>query len=337
MGIVHESRVVVPELLQLARMVRRDGETRERLMAVKRPPLKKATLDLRVRAARLGDGAVFLSVEDRSQAARIDAVRRDFVANVSHELKTPVGALALLAEAVSVASDDPAAVVRFSERMHIEADRLSSLIKDIVDLSRLESDDPMASAERVDVEDVVAEALDANRMAAAAKEIEVVQALEADLHVYGRPSQLAMALRNLLANAISYSPERTRVAVTARWTDGVVEIAVKDQGIGIPAADVERIFERFYRVDDARSRQTGGTGLGLAIVKHVCVGHGGECTVWSVEGAGSTFTMRIPGTGQVLAMPGQPPDETPESAAVMGADSGGTPDDGSQGEQEGSR
>jgi two-component system sensor histidine kinase SenX3 len=195
---------------------------------------------------------------------------------------------------VQSASDDPDAVQRFAARMQIESQRLSNLVNDLVDLSRLQSGDPLKSSERVEIDRVVSEAVDATKLLASAREIDVMVGERSGAVVHGDEPQLVTALRNLLMNAIVYSPAGTRVAVAARSGEGVVEVSVTDQGIGIPADEQSRIFERFYRVDPARSRVTGGTGLGLAIVKHVCANHGGECTVWSVEGEGSTFTLRLP-------------------------------------------
>jgi two-component system sensor histidine kinase SenX3 len=294
LGIVAGGRLTVPEILGLVTAVRRDGVARERDLELRRPPLGTGVIEVRVRAAALSSLMALVIVEDMSEARRLDAVRRDFVANVSHELKTPVGALSLLAEAVQSASDDPDAVQRFAARMQIESQRLSNLVNDLVDLSRLQSGDPLKSSERVEMDRVVSEAVDATKLLASAREIDVVVGDRSGALVHGDEPQLVTALRNLIMNAIVYSPAGTRVAVAARTCDGVVEVSVTDQGIGIPADEQSRIFERFYRVDPARSRVTGGTGLGLAIVKHVCANHGGECTVWSVEGEGSTFTLRLP-------------------------------------------
>ncbi len=294
LGVVHDGRVGVAEILALVAQVRRDGKIREEDLELRRPPLGKGVLQARVRVAPLSATAALVLVEDLSESYRIDAVRRDFVANVSHELKTPVGALSLLAEAVQSASDDPEAVQRFSARMQIESQRLTNLVNDLVDLSRLQSGDPLKHSELVDIDRVMSEAVDATKMLAHAREIDVVCGDPLGAHVLGDEGQLVMALRNLMTNAIAYSPARTRVAIAARRTKDVVEVSVTDQGIGIPDGEQSRIFERFYRVDPARSRITGGTGLGLAIVKHVCVNHGGECTVWSIEGEGSTFTLRLP-------------------------------------------
>lgn len=294
LGVAQGGRLDIPEVLSLVTAVRRDGVIREEDLELRRPPLGKGVLHARVRVASLSPTAALVLVEDLSEAHRIDAVRRDFVANVSHELKTPVGALSLLAEAVQSASDDPEAVQRFSARMQVESQRLTNLVNDLIDLSRLQSGDPLKHSDRVEVNRLVSEALDATKLLANAREIDVVVGDACPSEVLGDEGQLVMALRNLLTNAVAYSPPRTRVAVAARCIDDAVEISVTDQGIGIPAAEQSRIFERFYRVDPARSRITGGTGLGLAIVKHVCANHGGECTVWSVEGEGSTFTLRLP-------------------------------------------
>jgi two-component system sensor histidine kinase SenX3 len=294
LGVTQGSRVGIPEVAALVTAVRRDGTIREEDLELRRPPLGKGTLQARIRVAPLSPTAALVLVEDLSEAHRVDAVRRDFVANVSHELKTPVGALSLLAEAVQAASDDPEAVQRFSARMQVESQRLTNLVNDLVDLSRLQASDATRGGEVVEIDRVVAEAVDTTKLLAGAREIDVVAGRPTGARVVGDEGQLVMALRNLLTNAIVYSPARTRVAVAARCSGDAVEITVTDQGIGIPESEQSRIFERFYRVDPARSRVTGGTGLGLAIVKHVCANHGGECTVWSVEGEGSTFTLRLP-------------------------------------------
>jgi two-component system sensor histidine kinase SenX3 len=217
------------------------------------------------------------------------------VANTSHELKTPVGALALLAETVEDAADDPEAVRRFAGRMRQEANRLTNLVQDMITLSRIQAAEPIPDPLPVDLDAVVAEALDRGRMKATSRGIELASTGTRRLSVLGDEELLITALRNLLDNAVAYSPEKTKVVVSTRL-DGryIVELSVSDQGIGIPERDLERIFERFYRVDPARSRVTGGTGLGLAIVKHVTAAHGGKVTVASKEGAGSTFTLRLP-------------------------------------------
>lgn len=297
-GMVSGDRLVLDELLAMARLVRRDGEIRETEIQVG-TGRGRGRVDGRwfaVRVAPLGShGLVLVLAEDLTELRRTEAIRRDFVANVSHELKTPVGALSLLAETVEGAADDPEAVRRFAARMQHESVRLTNLVQDLMTLSRIQGDEPLPELNPVGLDEVALEAMDRCQIKASAKDIELTVGGEHGLKVRGDEELLITALRNLIDNAVAYSPERTRVVVsTRRCEDRRVEINVTDQGIGIPDAEVERIFERFYRVDPARSRQTGGTGLGLAIVKHVTTKHGGEVTVWSKEGSGSTFTIRLP-------------------------------------------
>ncbi|WP_017623127.1 sensor histidine kinase [Nocardiopsis chromatogenes] len=296
-GIVRGDELVIGDLLALARRVRRDGVIRETEIEVAVRKFGPDSTSFAVRVAPLGGtGLVLVLAEDQTERLRVEAVRRDFVANISHELKTPVGALSLLAETISDASDDPEAVRRFTGRMQQEAGRLTHVIQDLITLSRIQGAEPMAEPAEVEVDAVIEEALDTVRTAADAKRIELASGGSDDLKVLGDEGLLATALRNLVSNAVAYSPKQTRISVTAEETESAVEISVADQGIGIPPQDLERIFERFYRVDAARSRETGGTGLGLAIVKHIMTHHRGEVTVWSKEGSGSTFTLRLPRT-----------------------------------------
>ncbi|GAA1872270.1 ATP-binding protein [Actinomadura bangladeshensis] len=297
-GLVSGDRLVVNEVLAMTRLVRRDGEIRETEIQVG-PTTVRSRLDGRwfaVRVAPLGShGLVLVLAEDLTDMHRTEAIRRDFVANVSHELKTPVGALSLLAETVEGAADDPEAVRRFAGRMQYESVRLNNLVQDLMTLSRVQGDEPLPDLKPVDLGEVMAEAFERCQFKASAKDIELASGGEEDLRVHADQELLVTALRNLVDNAVAYSPEHTRVVVsTRRRDDGHVEINVSDQGIGIPDGEIGRIFERFYRVDPARSRRTGGTGLGLAIVKHVTGKHGGDVTVWSKEGHGSTFTIRLP-------------------------------------------
>jgi two-component system sensor histidine kinase SenX3 len=313
MGVVRGGRVVVDELRRLARAARRDGEPRYGVVDT-RGRLGREPIAVSVRVAPLVEtGYVALLLDDVTETRRLEAVRRDFVANVSHELKTPVGALTLLAEAVQGAADDPEAIRRFAGRMQHEGIRLGRLVAELIELSRLQGAEPLPSPAVVDVDDVVAEAVDRTRLAAESGGIVVVSGGQGRLAVRGSESQLVTALVNLVDNAIAYSPEGTRVAVGTRRRGGHVEISVSDQGIGIAERDLERVFERFYRSDPARSRATGGTGLGLAIVKHIATNHGGGVSVWSVEGSGSTFTLRLPvaGAGR-LAETGEDDDEEEE-------------------------
>ncbi|TDQ55174.1 two-component system sensor histidine kinase SenX3 [Actinorugispora endophytica] len=293
--LVRGDELVIGDLLALARQVRRDGVIRETEIEVAVRKFGPDSTSFAVRVAPLGGtGLVLVLAEDQTERRRVEAVRRDFVANISHELKTPVGALSLLAETVADASDDPEAVRRFTGRMQQEASRLTSVIQDLITLSRIQGAEPMAEPTDVPLDSVVDEALDAVRMAADSKHIELVSSGTEGVSVVGDEGLLVTAMRNLVANAVAYSPERTRVSVSVLVTSSTVDISVADQGIGIPQQDLERVFERFYRVDAARSRATGGTGLGLAIVKHIMTHHRGEVTVWSKEGSGSTFTLRLP-------------------------------------------
>jgi two-component system sensor histidine kinase SenX3 len=295
-GLVKDGQLMVGELLALVRQVRRDGETREGEIDLSGSSFGGRRTSFAVRVAPLGpDGLILLLAEDQTESRRVEEVRRDFVANISHELKTPVGALALLAETMEEAADDPEAVRRFAGRMRQEASRLTYLVQDLITLSRIQAAEPVPDPIPVDLTAVVAEALDRVRMKASARGIDLVAACDERVLVLGDEDLLVTALRNLLDNAIAYSPDRTRVVVSAS-RDGTrsAQISVADQGIGIPERDLERIFERFYRVDPARSRATGGTGLGLAIVKHVMAAHRGKVTVWSQEGVGSTFTLQMP-------------------------------------------
>ncbi len=246
------------------------------------------------RAVQLSDSTVLMVVEDNTESKRLDDTRRDFIANISHELKTPIGAISLLSEALIDASDDPVAVQKFSKSLRKESKRLTSLIKDVVQLSRIQSAEVVANAEVVDLSTVVMEALDRNSYRAEARNVKITYDAPEGLEVIGDPEMLTVAVKNLIENAILYSEEGAPVGVGLRQADDVAEIAVTDSGLGIPQEDQSRIFERFYRVDPSRSRSTGGTGLGLAIVKHVASTHNGEVKLFSKPGVGSTFTLRIP-------------------------------------------
>jgi two-component system sensor histidine kinase SenX3 len=292
LGLVRGSSLLSAELADLVRRVRRDGQIRETELVMSRAGVPPRHVTARV--APLGSRLVLALVEDRTRERRVEAVRRDFVANVSHELKTPVGAIRVLADAVAEAAEDPVAVKRFAERMLIESDRLTQLVQQIIELSRLQGDEPLESPVAVDVDAVISAAVDTVEVDAQGSRITLVTGGTPGLHVFGNEEQVAAAVTNLVANAVAYSDPGSSVSVTARADNGAVEISVVDQGIGIPQDELDRIFERFYRVDPARHRSTGGTGLGLSIVKHVAATHGGEVRVWSVEGQGSTFTLTLP-------------------------------------------
>lgn len=235
-----------------------------------------------------------LFVDDQSEHARMEATRRDFVANVSHELKTPVGAMGVLAEALLASSDDPATVNRFAEKMVIESKRLADMVVELIELSRLQGAEALPDLEAVDVDTVVAEALSRYKVAADNADIGITTDAPTGYRVFGDQPLLVSALANLVSNAIAYSPNGSPVSISRRRRGENIEIAVTDRGIGIARADQERVFERFFRADKARSRATGGTGLGLAIVKHVAANHNGTIRLWSQPGTGSTFTLSIP-------------------------------------------
>ncbi|GAB7193374.1 ATP-binding protein [Kineococcus sp. NUM-3379] len=316
-GIVSGRELVHPQLRQMVRQCRRDGAVHEAELELPAGPLAGGPLLVHARVSWLGAHHVVLLVEDRTEARRVEEVRRDFLVNVSHELKTPVGALSLLAEAVAGAADDPDAVRHFASQMQRESVRLADLVKEIIELSRLQSSPGVVQPRLLEVDEVVAEAVDRTGSVVQARDAEVVVAGDRGLRVAGDRELLVTAVRNLVHNAVAYSPEGSRVVVEARRVRDSVEIAVIDRGVGIPAADLDRIFERFYRVDPARSRLTGGTGLGLSIVKHIAANHRGEVTVWSVVGEGSTFTLRLPDATDIAAVaPGavRPPAVAPSGA-----------------------
>ncbi|UTM48373.1 sensor histidine kinase [Glutamicibacter mysorens] len=293
-GLVRGHTLVHNELLSLVRQVRADGVIAESQYELQRSTLGAGQLIVHVRVAPLGDEYILLLADDRTEITRTEAMRNDFVANVSHELKTPVGAIGLLAEAITEAAEDPKAVRRFSTRMDKESRRLAALVQDIIELSRLQASDAIVQGQEVNIDSVVAEAVDRSHLIAEEKGITITVGGHLEEPILGDADLLMTAIRNLIDNAIRYSPEHTTVGVGIRQRDGYAQISVTDQGPGISPEEQERVFERFYRVDSARSRQTGGTGLGLSIVKHVLANHGGEVSLWSQPGHGSTFTLRLP-------------------------------------------
>lgn len=309
-----------PIIRTLAGQVRRTGVRREVELDLPRSRDGGVhdPLGVHLRAMGIGNGFVAVEAADVTESHRVARVRRDFVANVSHELKTPIGALQLLAEALLDATEPPAdnggiepsedvvAARRFAERIQHESTRLGRLVNELLELTRLQGAEPLPEPEPVALDWVVAEVIDRTRTTASARKVEVVVEGQRDLTVYGSDSQIATAVANLVENAIAYSGEETRVTVTTRGDDDHVQISVADQGIGIAPNEVNRIFERFYRADQARSRTTGGTGLGLAIVKHVATNHGGRVEVSSTLGGGSTFTLRLPARPPDAVLPFPP-------------------------------
>lgn len=283
-----------PELRQLVRVVRDTGGSVTESMRITRGGLSLDPRLVSARASVIGTRLVLLIIRDVTEQERLDQMRRDFVANTSHELKTPVGAVSLLAEAIESAADDPAQVRIFAARIAAEAGRLGQLTGRIMSLSRLQAEDGLTKVGPVAIDEVIASSIEGHVVQADSAGVELARGGDRGVWVRGDAQILIEAVGNLIANAIVYSPRGSRVGVGVRAEDGVVEIAVSDQGIGIAEADRERIFERFYRADEARSRRTGGTGLGLSIVKHATQRHGGEVRLWSRPGRGSTFTIRLP-------------------------------------------
>ena len=290
---MRDEKVQIDAIENIVFSVRKSSSPIYEDLKVKRP-LGISRLSLSIWAIRLERGEVLIWAQDNSQLGRVEAVRRDFIANISHELKTPVGALSLIAEAIDQAGDDTETIKKFAKRVGPETKRLTNVIRDIIDLSQVQSDDPLANSSIVDVDRALNDAVDATQLLADLHAIDLQLIKAPDAKIVGDHHQLVMAVRNLLTNAITFSPPSSRITVGAKALGGIVEITVSDQGIGISLEEQGRVFERFYRVDPARSRATGGTGLGLAIVKNVCENHGGEVSLWSVPGQGSTFTMKLP-------------------------------------------
>jgi two-component system sensor histidine kinase SenX3 len=269
---------------------------------------------LEVTADPMPDGGAVATIRDVSERARTDAMRTDFVTNISHELKTPVGAVAVLAEAL-MDEDDPAVVQRLADHLVDESHRAVRTIDDLLKLSQIESTRPGDTA--VDLTAVVRTAIARGRAVDAGRGVEVAALdMPDELWIRGDELQLVSAVGNLVENAVKYSAPGDSVQVRTRADDVAIEVMVADQGLGIPSRDLDRIFERFYRVDKARSRATGGTGLGLSIVRHVATNHGGDVLVSSQEGEGSTFVLRLPSS---LRLPNGAPDDS-----VVGADRGDT-------------
>ncbi len=295
LNVLRDGRVLTPELSAIVRAVRRTGVAHHGKLEVARGPIGEGTRELTLKVVTLEDkDLILILISDESEAQRVHEVRRDFVANISHELKTPIGALSLLSEAVLSAKEDSESVAKFATRMQLEAKRLTDLVQEIINLSRLQDSDPLSVAEEIYIDDIIQVAIDQCYTISQARKIAINFTKTSESVVLGDGEQITMAIQNLIENAINYSPENTNVSVTTEIADGIVQISVTDQGIGIPEADQARIFERFYRVDPARSRETGGTGLGLSIVKHVATKHGGDIKVWSAMNVGSTFALWLP-------------------------------------------
>ena len=293
MGLVEYDKVISPELVELMTKARvtRQSVTEELVFAKNS---RSPKLYISARATLLSAELVILLIEDRTEAKRLDETRRDFVENISHELKTPISAISLLSEALQVAIDDPEQVKKFSKNLHRESKRLGSLVTKIIQLSRIQAGDLQGDIEVFDLGQIVDEAVELNQFLADSKGVKITSDTPSEIYVQGDAGLISMAIKNLIENAVLYSENNSNVGVGLSEVEGIAEVAVIDKGIGIPLDQQERIFERFYRVDPSRSRETGGTGLGLSIVKHAANNHGGEVTLFSRPNLGSTFTLRIP-------------------------------------------
>ena len=292
-GLVARGILVQNDLIELAQLARSSKEV-ESFEGVLRFGLQQEKISVSAKASLVANDYVVLVLEDRTRDIRLDKTRRDFIENISHELKTPIGAIALLSEAISKAGDDRETIEKFAGNLNKEASRLSLLVQDIIELSRLQSEEVLAEAELVDLNSVVAEAVDRNEQLAAKRNIKLISEEGKGPEVFGNKELLTAAVKNLIENAISYSEVGSQVGIGCTAKGSLAEIAVTDSGAGISAENQERVFERFYRVDPSRSRETGGTGLGLSIVKHVAKIHRGDVKLFSQLGVGSTFTLRIP-------------------------------------------
>ncbi|ASE09066.2 two-component sensor histidine kinase [Jonesia denitrificans] len=318
LGIVRGERIAHAAIQDMIDEARKTGLILDEELELPRGPVGRGRVMLQVRVAHLDGEHIVILAEDRTEARRVEMIRRDFTVNVSHELKTPVGAIGLLAETLQDAADDPDAVRHFAGRMQQESERLGALVQEIIELSRLQLQSSAQPLRVIPIDAVLTEATDRAKVVASGRHIEINVATNTGVYVYGDHNLLVTAVRNLVDNAVAYSPEHTTVGVGVKRREDLVEISVVDQGIGISPDHQQRIFERFYRVDPARSRATGGTGLGLSIVKHVAADHGGDVSLWSRPGQGSTFTLRIPAVaeGTIPVKPADPPTidlkETPQ-------------------------
>lgn len=294
LNLASHGRLTVPEIVVIAEQAARGKSISREEFEISRGPLGDATITVTVTASPFRNRFILLTVVDRGEYKRLDDVRREFVANVSHELKTPIASVGLLAEALQEAADDPDMVRHFAESLTNEAHRLGTITREIIELSRLQAEGALADFEAVTVETLVNKAIDQNRVVAKSRSIKLIAGGDLNTVLHGDAARLVVALNNLIANAVHYSPDNSQVGIGAVRRNSFIEIAVTDQGIGMTRTEAERVFERFYRTDQARSRSTGGSGLGLSIVKHIVSNHGGDIRVWSSPGKGSTFTIRIP-------------------------------------------
>ena len=293
-GLVSGRTLAHGQLIELVNQARLTEEIQS-LDAELPTKVKGGKLYITARAKSIGEGNVLLVVDDRTESHRIDEMRKDFLANISHELKTPIGAVGLLAEALENSIDQPAVQAKLIKNIGKESSRLSALVKDIIQLSRIQSAATITTSEIVNLVDVVKDAIDRNSWRSEKNQVSVdFDGAMDKVEIYGDGEMLTVAVKNLVENAIIYSNKGEQIGVSIEVEDGIAKILVKDNGIGIEKSEQARVFERFYRVDQSRSRETGGTGLGLSIVKHAALSHQGEVRVFSKPGVGSTFTLLLP-------------------------------------------
>lgn len=292
-GLVVRGSLAHGELVDLVRLARETSQVEE-FEGTITVGIQKEKIELAAKASMVAGEYVVLVIDDKTQKSRLDKTRRDFIENISHELKTPIGAIALLAEAIQGAEDDADTRNRFAGNLVKESNRLTHLVQDIIELSRLQSEEVLATAELIDVNKVISDAVDRNEQAARSRNIRMLFQDEPGPEIYGNREMLTTAVKNLIENAINYSSPGSQVGIGSKSTGDIAEVSVTDSGAGISPENQARVFERFFRVDASRSRETGGTGLGLSIVKHVAKIHRGEVKLFSQPGVGSTFTLRIP-------------------------------------------
>lgn len=292
-GLVQNRHLIHSALVQLVEDARTVSGAVERELQIE-TGLQREQLWVHAKAAKFGDRYVMLLVDDRTEAKRLEVTRRDFVANVSHELKTPIGAISLLTEAIAGAQDDPENIKKFTDSLQKESQRLGNLVQELMQLSRVQGAKLSDTAVELDLASVIADAVDRNQVLADKRNVKLVTSAQPGARLKGDYEMLTTAVRNLVENAIAYSDPGSQVGIGLKIVGDVAEIAVTDSGIGISDDEQERIFERFYRADPSRSRETGGTGLGLSIVKHAASNHKGDVRLFSKEGIGSTFTLRLP-------------------------------------------
>ncbi|HLP23118.1 MAG TPA: ATP-binding protein [Microbacteriaceae bacterium] len=294
LGLLTKRGALRAEIVQFAADARKADYDLEADIALPGESYPVESRRLSLHGARIGARYLVILAIDRTDEDRLEAIRRDFVANISHELKTPTASVRLISEAIDRAAEDPATVRRFNTRLAQEAERLSTIAGEVIELSRLQGDRLGFEVRPVKIAEIIRTAIDDHRVLAEAKSIEIAASLDDELIVDGDAASLRTAVANLISNAIAYSNEKSRIGIGLARHDGMVDISVTDHGIGIEATDLDRVFERFYRVDQARSRHTGGSGLGLSIVKHIASNHGGQVRAWSQPGKGSTFSILLP-------------------------------------------